>query len=98
MGAEFKRTANASGGGSGWAILTYNPHTGEVHNYWAWDHMHHAPTSRSLLVLDINEHSYHMGVRRGACQVACLMQNVNREGVIVGLEGRVKDGRNNLKT
>ena len=27
---EFKRTANALGGGSGWVILTYNPHTSEL--------------------------------------------------------------------
>jgi Fe-Mn family superoxide dismutase len=32
--AEFKKTANALGGGSGWTILSYNLHTGEVHNYW----------------------------------------------------------------
>src|SRR5215218_471043 len=32
--AEFKRTANALAGGSGWVILTHNMHTGEVHNYW----------------------------------------------------------------
>src|SRR3954463_9975190 len=37
--AEFKKTAQALGGGSGWAMLTYNLHTAEVHNYWAWDHM-----------------------------------------------------------
>jgi Fe-Mn family superoxide dismutase len=39
---EFKKTANALGGGSGWTILSYNLHTGELHNYWAWDHMHNA--------------------------------------------------------
>src|SRR5882672_79299 len=30
--AEFKKTANALSGGSGWTILSYNLHTGEVHN------------------------------------------------------------------
>src|SRR6478672_7726477 len=58
--AEFKKTGNALGGGSGWAIFAYNSHTGEFHNYWAWDHMHNSPMSRPLLVLDMYEHAYHM--------------------------------------
>src|SRR5262249_26701611 len=58
--AEFKRTGNALGGGSGWVIFALNFHTGELHNYWAWDHMHNAPFSRPLLVLDMYEHAYHM--------------------------------------
>src|SRR5258705_7081981 len=32
---EFKKTANALGGGSGWTILSYNLNNSEVHNYWA---------------------------------------------------------------
>src|SRR5712691_10309072 len=51
--AEFKKTANALGGGSGWTILAYNVHTGEIHNYWSWDHLHNAPTGIPLLVLDM---------------------------------------------
>src|SRR5262245_39987405 len=57
---EFKKTANALGGGSGWAIFAQNAHTGEFHNYWAWDHMHNAPMSRPILVLDMYENAYHM--------------------------------------
>src|SRR5262245_47920922 len=58
--AEFKRVGNGLGGGSGWVILAYNLHTGQLHNYWAWDHMHKAPTGAPLLVLDMYEHGYHM--------------------------------------
>jgi Fe-Mn family superoxide dismutase len=80
--AEFKKTANALGGGSGWAMLTYNLHTSEVHNYWAWDHMHNAPTGRPLLVLDMYEHSYHMDYGAAAAKyVDAFMQNVNWEEV-----------------
>ena len=80
--AEFKRTANALGGGSGWAILAYNSHTGEVHNYWAWDHMHNAPMSRPLLVLDMYEHAYHMDYGAAAAKyVDAFMQNVKWEEV-----------------
>ena len=79
---EFKRTANALGGGSGWAILAYNAHTGEVHNYWAWDHMHNAPMSRPLLVLDMYEHAYHMDYGAAAAKyVDAFMQNVKWEEV-----------------
>ena len=80
--AEFKRTANALGGGSGWAILAYNAHTSELHNYWAWDHMHNAPMSRPLLVLDMYEHSYHMDYGAAAAKyVDAFMQNVKWEEV-----------------
>src|SRR5688572_17926949 len=49
---EFKKTANALGGGSGWVIFAQNAHTGEYHNYWSWDHMHNVPMGRPLLVLE----------------------------------------------
>ena len=80
--AEFKRTANALGGGSGWAMLSYNAYSGEVHNYWAWDHMHNAPMGRPLLVLDMYEHAYHMDYGAAAAKyVDAFMQNVKWEEV-----------------
>jgi Fe-Mn family superoxide dismutase len=80
--AEFKKTANALSGGSGWAILAYNLHNGEVHNYWAWDHMHNVPMGRPLVVLDMYEHSYHMDYGAAAAKyVDTFMQNVNWEEV-----------------
>jgi len=79
---EFKRTANALGGGSGWVILAYNQHTQEIHNYWSWDHMHNAPMGRPLLVLDMYEHAYHMDYGAAAAKyVDAFMQNVNWEEV-----------------
>jgi len=41
-------------------IFAHNLHTGELHNYWSWDHMHNAPTGLPLLVLDMYEHAYHI--------------------------------------
>ena len=80
--AEFKKTANALGGGSGWAIFAHNSHTGEFHNYWAWDHMHNAPMSRPLLVLDMYEHAYHIDYGAAAAKyVDAFLQNVNWEEV-----------------
>lgn len=89
--AEFKKTANALSGGSGWVILSYNLHNGEVHNYWAWDHMHNAPTGMPLLVLDMYEHAYHMDYGAAAAKyVDAFMQNVNWEEVDRRLTGARK--------
>ena len=80
--SEFKKTANALAGGSGWVILSYNLHTGEVHNYWAWDHMHNAPMGRPLLVLDMYEHAYHMDYGAAAARyIDAFMQNINWDEV-----------------
>ena len=58
-------------------IFAHNLHTGELHNYWSWDHMHNAPTGLPLLVLDIYEHAYHMDYG----DVDAFIQNVNWEEV-----------------
>ncbi|MGE0128031.1 MAG: superoxide dismutase [Blastocatellales bacterium] len=80
--AEFKRTGNALSGGSGWVIFALNFHTGELHNYWSWDHMHNAPFSRPLLAMDMYEHSYQMDYGAAAAKyVDAFMQNVNWEEV-----------------
>ena len=80
--AEFKRTANALGGGSGWVVLAYNLHTGEAHNYWAWDHMHNAVMGAPLLVLDMYEHAYHMDFGAAAARyIDAFMDNVNWDEV-----------------
>jgi superoxide dismutase, Fe-Mn family len=79
--AEFRRTANALAGGSGWAILAIGPE-GDLHNYWAWDHANGAPGSRPLLVLDMYEHAYHLDYGAAAARyVDAFMQNVDWEVV-----------------
>lgn len=79
---EFKKTASALAGGSGWVTLAYNFHTGAIHNYWAWDHMHNAPAGHPLLVLDMYEHSYHMDYGAAATKyIDAFMLNVNWEEV-----------------
>jgi superoxide dismutase, Fe-Mn family len=80
--AEFKRTANALGGGSGWVVLALNLHTGEAHNYWASDHTTQAVLGVPLLVLDMYEHAYHMDYGAAAARyVDAFMDNVNWEEV-----------------
>ena len=89
--AEFTKMANGLAGGSGWVILTYNLHTGELHNYWAWDHMHNVPMGRPLLVLDMYEHSYHLDYGAAAAKyVEAFMENVDWDEVnrrVVGALG-----------
>jgi Fe-Mn family superoxide dismutase len=78
--AEFRRTAMALAGGSGWCVLTYNRHTGSLHNYWGWDHMHGAVTGAPLLVLDMYEHAFHMDFGTAAARyVDAFMANLDWE-------------------
>jgi Fe-Mn family superoxide dismutase len=78
---EFRRTANALAGGSGWAILAVTSH-GEFHNYWAWDHTSGAPGSHPLLVLDMYEHAYHLDYGAAAARyIDAFMRNVHWEEV-----------------
>ena len=61
-------------------ILALNFHTGDLHNYWAWDHMHNALFSRSLLAMDMYEHAYQMDYGAAAPKyVEAFMQIVNWE-------------------
>jgi Fe-Mn family superoxide dismutase len=89
--AEFRRTAAALGGGSGWVMLSFNLYNGELHNYWAWDHMHNAPMGRPLLVLDMYEHAYHMDYGAAAAKyIDAFVLNVNWEEVNRRAEAAMK--------
>jgi Fe-Mn family superoxide dismutase len=89
--AEFRRTAAALGGGSGWVMLSFNLYNGELHNYWAWDHMHNAPMGRPLLVLDMYEHAYHMDYGAAAAKyIDAFLLNVNWEEVNRRAEAAMK--------
>jgi Fe-Mn family superoxide dismutase len=77
---DFRRTALALAGGSGWCILGYNRHTGALRNCWAWDHMHGAASSVPLLALDMYEHSYHMDYGTAAAKyLDAFMANLDWE-------------------
>lgn len=80
--AEFRRTAMALAGGSGWAILSFNRHTGSLHNYWAWDHMHGAVTGAPLIALDMYEHAFHMDYGAAAAKyVDAFLANLDWQKV-----------------
>ena len=79
--AEFRRTANALAGGSGWVILARGP-DGDLHNYWAWDHTAFPAAGKPVLVLDMYEHAYHLDYGAAAARyVDAFMQNVAWDAV-----------------
>lgn len=76
--AEFRRTAMALAGGSGWCILAYNHYTRSLHNYWAWDHTNGPITGVPLLVLDMYEHAFAIDYGAAAAKyVDAFMHNID---------------------
>jgi Fe-Mn family superoxide dismutase len=57
---RFRALGASLGGGSGWAILTYDLHERVPRMYSAADHTQGLTFGIPLLVLDMYEHSYHM--------------------------------------
>jgi Fe-Mn family superoxide dismutase len=77
---EFRATSNALGGGSGWAILSFNLRDGQLKNYIAFDHTDNVAFGRPILVNDMFEHAYHMDYGAAAARyVDAFMDNVNWE-------------------
>jgi Fe-Mn family superoxide dismutase len=75
---DFRATSTALGGGSGWAILSFNLRDGKLHNYVAFDHTDNVAFGRPILVNDMFEHAYHMDYGSAAAMyVDAFMQNVN---------------------
>jgi Fe-Mn family superoxide dismutase len=57
---DFRLTGMSLAGGSGWVVASFDPATGQLHNWWAFDHTHGVAAGRPMLVMDMYEHSYHM--------------------------------------
>lgn len=55
---HFRALGGGLGGGSGWAIVDFNFHTGDVRSYWSGGHSHAPAYGVPLLVMDMYEHSY----------------------------------------
>jgi Fe-Mn family superoxide dismutase len=98
---EFRRTANALAGGSGWVILA-RALEGDLHNYWGSDHTTFAAGGQPLLVLDMYEHAYHLDFGAAAGRyIDVFMQNVNWEEVsrrLVQTTSRSKDEHESWET
>jgi Fe-Mn family superoxide dismutase len=57
---EFRKIGNGLAGGSGWAVLAWNPTLNVLENYWLADHGHGSMASVPILVMDMYEHAYQM--------------------------------------
>lgn len=79
---EFRRIGVGLGGGSGWVVLGYNLHTGQIENYWLWDHLHAPAATLPLLVMDMYEHAYQMDFGAAAAKyVDTFFRNIRWERV-----------------
>jgi Fe-Mn family superoxide dismutase len=84
---EFMAMGKALGGGSGWVLLTFQPHEGTLVNQWAADHTHAIAGGVPVLALDMYEHSYHMDFGAAAGRyVDAFFQNIHWEKVAQRLE------------
>src|SRR5207245_1283534 len=84
---HFRAVGASLGGGSGWTILDYNFHTGDVHTYWSGNHTQAAPFAAPLLVMDMYEHAYAIDYGAAAGKyIDAFFQNVNWDEVNRRLE------------
>ncbi|TME96816.1 MAG: superoxide dismutase [Chloroflexi bacterium] len=75
---EFVALAQALGGGSGWAVLSYSRRDGQLHNQLALDDCQMMADAVPLLVLDMYEHAYQPEFGANAvAYVHAFMRNVD---------------------
>jgi Fe-Mn family superoxide dismutase len=79
---EFRLTGMSLGGGSGWVITCFEPSSGAVHNWWAFDHTHGVAAGVPVLVMDMYEHGYHIDYGANARgYVDAFFQNIHWDEV-----------------
>jgi superoxide dismutase, Fe-Mn family len=57
---HFRATGMSLSGGSGWVVLDFNFHTGDLRTYWSGNHTQAVAFGQPLLVMDMYEHAYQM--------------------------------------
>lgn len=78
-------------GGSGWAIVNYNLHEGDVRAYWAGNHKQTLAGGLPLLVMDMYERAYAIDYGAVAAKyVDAFFQNINWDSVSGRLEAAEK--------
>lgn len=84
---QFRATGMSLAGGSGWAILAFNFHTGDLRTYWSGNHTQAPAWSRPLLVMDMYEHAYQMDYGAAAAKyVDAFFRNIRWDEVNRRLE------------
>ena len=84
---EFRRIGAGLGGGSGWVVLGFNTHTGQLENYCLADHAHGPAATLPLLIMDMYEHSYQMDYGAAATQyIDAFFKNIQWDMVASRIE------------
>ena len=83
----FRATGMSLAGGSGWTILDFNFHTGDLRTYWSGNHTQALASGCPLLVMDMYEHAYQMDFGAAAAKyVDAFFQNIQWDEVNRRLE------------
>jgi Fe-Mn family superoxide dismutase len=78
----FRATGASLAGGSGWAILDFNLHTGELRTYWSGNHTQSVAFGMPLLVMDMYEHAYAIDYGAAAAKyIDAFFQNLQWDEV-----------------
>jgi len=85
--AMFRATGMSLAGGSGWTVLDFNFHTGDLRTYWSGSHPQALASGCPLLVMDMYEHAYQMDYGAAAAKyVDAFFQNIHWDEVNRRLE------------
>jgi superoxide dismutase, Fe-Mn family len=88
---HFRALGLSLGGGSGWAIVDYNLHDGDVRACWAGGHTQTLAGGLPLLVMDMYEHAYAIDYGSAAAKyIDAFFQNINWDAVNGRLEAAEK--------
>ncbi|MEP6653958.1 MAG: Fe-Mn family superoxide dismutase [Myxococcales bacterium] len=88
---HFRALGLSLGGGSGWAIVDYNIHDGDVRAYWSGGHTQTLAAGLPLLVMDMYEHAYTIDYGSAAAKyIDAFFQNINWDTVNGRLEAAEK--------
>jgi Fe-Mn family superoxide dismutase len=83
----MRATASGLGGGSGWAVLSYELDTGALRTIAAGNHTQTLAFSVPLLVMDMYEHAYHLDFGAAAARyIDAFFVNINWDVVNARLE------------
>jgi Fe-Mn family superoxide dismutase len=83
----FRATGMSLAGGSGWAILDFNFHSGDLRTYWSGNHTQALAGGQPLLVMDMYEHAYQMDYGAEAAKyVDAFFKNIHWDEVNRRLE------------
>ena len=79
---QFRAVGASLGGGSGWAILDFSLHSGQLGTFWSGNHTQTAAFTQPLLVMDMYEHAYQMDYGAAAAKyIDAFFQNLHWDEV-----------------